>query len=214
MRKANKSGKTSKSKSRHLRLALAFLGLSLAAAGCRNPTHTAGDPLMGPVNPPGINGQPLPPATGKAQSEVPPLPTTQNNNTAAGLANNTQLPGGRPQGIGQEGPNWQLTNIGKGHQMPPTQTPTVQPVPRDPPPPPGGLQPSSWSSAAQPDSVLAPLKARGAVGEQEETVPGGIRFSCFLPSRANPANLRQYEVTAPDLASAVQAILRQIDNPN
>lgn len=200
--------------------AVLVLCLGVTSTGCRSPGHPAGDPMLGPVNPPGINGEQLPRATSKTLADAPAAATVQSSTTPAGLANNSQLPGGRPLviGDGQSGPNWQLTNVGKGAvpaQNAASQKPTVQPVPRDPPPSPSGLVPSSWTTSdTTTESLLAPLKARGLVGEQHETTPEGIRFSCFLPSRSSPANLRQYEVTAPDLAAAVQAVLRQIDGSN
>ncbi|MBI3409946.1 MAG: hypothetical protein HY040_16525 [Planctomycetes bacterium] len=219
MRKEHNPGKTSQWNSRRRGCVWAFVGLTIVASGCRNPQHTAGDPLMGPVNPPGINGQPLPPQPTKAQSAVAPTPLTQSNNTPAGLVNNTQMPTTKPLTIGdpQTGPNWQLTNTTKDNAG---KAPTVVPVPRDVAPAPTGVVPSSWNSNERTPAFglptsgdpLALLKARGAVGEQQEKVSEGIHLTCFLPSRANPANLRQYEVTAADIPTAVQAILRQIDN--
>src|SRR5262245_41085310 len=159
------SGKTRRfeTKRRHSRLArasfcLIALASGWAASGCRSPQHTGGDPLMGPVNPPGINGQPLPaqtPTKAAAHNDAPTAPLSQLNNTPAGLVNNTQIPQTKPLTIGdpQAGPNWQLTNTTKDNAG---KTPTVVPVPKNGTPAPPGITPTGVGPGGTGPGAIAP----------------------------------------------------------
>jgi hypothetical protein len=107
-----------------------------------------------------------------------------------------------------------------------------------PPPPPAKVAPitigntsnpiiatGSWSNGTQapasrnpppmgvvtPEGLEATLKGKGAIGLKQETVPEGVRVSCYVPQRTNPANLQYLETVARDYQSALQAILQQVD---
>lgn len=92
-----------------------------------------------------------------------------------------------------------------------TATPKVMAVPHEASSSPI-LTTGSFSAAQQTQEILqTQLKARGVQWQKSEVVPEGIRFSCIAPSRSNPESSRIYEAVAPDYASAVQAVLLQID---
>ena len=57
------------------------------------------------------------------------------------------------------------------------------------------------------------LDTRHVVGQQQENVPGGIHLRCVVTNPANPTSNQIYETTAADYATAVQAIVQQIDRP-
>ena len=46
---------------------------------------------------------------------------------------------------------------------------------------------------------------------KKEDTSEGVRVSCYVPQRANPANLRYLETVAPDYGTALQALVQQID---
>ncbi|MCI0640473.1 MAG: hypothetical protein L0Y72_05690 [Gemmataceae bacterium] len=115
----------------------------------------------------------------------------------------------------------------------PTGSPKVMPVPRDPTgnpgassmaPAPGGiLTTGSWSAeenkanvpplgAESVEVLQSTLQARGVLGLKTEPVPEGVRVSCFAPQPDNPANLRYLETTAPDVATALQALRQKLDS--
>jgi hypothetical protein len=96
----------------------------------------------------------------------------------------------------------------------------VQPVPREnaqsPVPVASGVLTTSgtWGSAnpvSNNDSLQAQLKARGVLYQKEDRVPEGVRVSCIVASRQNPSITRVYEAVARDYPSAVQAVLKQLD---
>jgi hypothetical protein len=195
-----------------------------------------GDPLYGDV-PKGSTPPGTPSSGNNKSSSVPPLPTSNSASSTASLANQTKLQGGRPLGI-NDGSNagqssgWQRTGIGLGmpepqsNANPPRSTnPTVVPLPRDGAPPANLLQtngawsPSGIAASAQnvannvqtvANNLNTLLQARGAVGIKREPVAGGVRFSCYVPARANPANLRYYEAVGADEESALRAVVQQI----
>ncbi|MCI0377479.1 MAG: hypothetical protein L0215_07730 [Gemmataceae bacterium] len=115
----------------------------------------------------------------------------------------------------------------------PTGSPKVMPVPRDPMANPGPstmaptaggiLTTGSWSAeeknadvpplgAVSVDVLQSTLQARGVLGLKTEPVPEGVRVSCFAPQPDNPANLRYLETTAPDVATAFQALRQKLDS--
>jgi hypothetical protein len=84
----------------------------------------------------------------------------------------------------------------------------------------------SWTSTAPtapqtgsppPMGVLTPevlqgtLQSKGAIGIKQETVADGVRVSCYVPQRANSANLVYLETVAHDYVSGLQALARQVD---
>jgi hypothetical protein len=62
-----------------------------------------------------------------------------------------------------------------------------------------------------PDILQGTLQGKGALALKKENVPEGVRVSCYVPQKANPANLRYLETVAPDYATGLQALLQQID---
>lgn len=90
----------------------------------------------------------------------------------------------------------------------------------------GVVAAGSWSSptpAASPTAGAAPmgiptpamlqgtLQSKGAVGIKQETVADGVRVSCYVPQRSDPANLVYLETVAHDYVSGLQALARQVD---
>jgi hypothetical protein len=61
------------------------------------------------------------------------------------------------------------------------------------------------------DILQGTLQGKGALGLKKENVPEGVHVSCYVPQKANPANLRYLETVAPDYATGLQALLQQID---
>jgi hypothetical protein len=88
--------------------------------------------------------------------------------------------------------------------------------------PTGALTPSAETSRqnaapATPMGVVTPeilqgtLQGKGALALKKENIPEGVRVSCYVPQKANPANLRYLETVAPDYTTGLQALLQQID---
>ena len=228
-----KSGKTRWVRKARVFLAGAALGLGVAliGAGCQSPQHAAndklGDPLLGPA---------LPPQTPIVQASAPaglgPIPPTGGTTTAAlagqsspGLAIGSADGWARKfDGVPSSGAN--ASGALKTPIVPVSQ-PKVVPVPSEPgatPAPVSTFQPSSGAPtnatpvvaavpAAVPsaESLDALLTSRGVIGKKKEDVPGGIRLVCAVTNPANPNANQIYETTAIDYATAVQAIVAQID---
>jgi hypothetical protein len=115
----------------------------------------------------------------------------------------------------------------------PVSNPKVYAVPKDeagatatpvrPLQPTGAWQPNEPKAASLPSSAAATtptpapeqldalLQSRGVIGHKQEVVPGGIHLICAVSSPTNPNANQIYETTAPDYATAVQAIVAQID---
>jgi hypothetical protein len=204
------------------------LGLlaGLTAAGCSSvpPTaqQSAGDPLLGPTPP--LANQPTAPAAGNAQAWLAPIPPAAGVATNAALAGQSQslAIGGAPSGDGwlrkiDAPPTPGQTPITPASQQ---SQPRVEPVPKDnsftaiPGP---AIQPTgSWAASSppagpSPEQLKQLLDARGVIGQKQEIVPGGILLRCVVTSPANPNANQVYETTAVDYATAVQAIVQQID---
>jgi hypothetical protein len=169
--------------------------------GCASTNHAQGDPLVGeqkgtqPVNPPTV------PA--KTSSVIPPPPMTPSGSNAA-LAS---LSGGRPLAI-QEA-TWQRNTQSPPGNIGPGAGPQVQAVPREGQTP---IQPTGWApSGPSTDSPDAMLQSRGVLNPQQENVPEGVRVSGFVRDRVTPTRLQFVEATARDYATAVQALVQQID---
>jgi hypothetical protein len=61
------------------------------------------------------------------------------------------------------------------------------------------------------DSLQKSLEAKGAFGIAKETVPEGVRVSCYAPPRSGTSNVRYLETVAPDPAAGLAALLQQLD---
>ena len=213
----HKRNNLAKHKPVHLIWAWFGAGCLLAAsAGCKSADKKNEDPLFG-VKPATVN--PVPPTTGASlgnqQRGVPPIPSNTSAGSTAALAS---LPGGK------------ALSINNPQAAPPTNPsastgPSVQPIPRDVPASNNLLATGSWtqqvpatptglpapSGGSFVDPQLAALQARGISNPKIETVPEGVRVTVVAPNRGNPESLQLYTTTAADTASAVQAILQQID---
>lgn len=192
-----------------LTLGLAVLTL-LGGCSSTTPSTTKGnDPLLGdsppiPKGPPGTPGTP----TGLSKPSPPP-PGAPRGTTPASLVGNTEIPGltgAKPLAID----GW------KRDLSTPPGGPRVIPVPLEKSaPPPGLLTTGAWSTKDAPllpvgGNPLARLESAGARGVRQEVVPGGVQLSCFVPGGTTPGGLLRLETTAPDLPTAVEAILQQM----
>jgi hypothetical protein len=191
-------------------------------------------PGPAPASPP-----PQPPNNNRGQGQVPPVPTATSSPSNAAMAS-SGLPGGRPLAIAQNDPGGAGTAaVPSAPVNLKRPEPIVVPIPRENALPGPGVVPSNvlttgaWapqqpasppnqanlvgqqaanSSAPVSAAVQAQLRARGATWWKEESVPEGVRFSCIVvPNPANLDSTRVFEATARDSASAVQAVLQQID---
>jgi hypothetical protein len=204
-----------------------FAGISTGCSGWNKITGggtaapAVGDPLYG-----SDPAQKNPPAAAPSRSKsaaLPAAPASNSSTSNVAMALGDPLPGSRPLAIedvnkkpgGWQGPGAgsssgaQLTgSVGVNLQKPeaivdPVQRPTTLPV--------AGTAPAA-PSAADLDQLQAQLKQRGMTWQHEESVAGGVRFTCAVPNRHNPDINRFYEATAPDLAAAIRAVLQQIDS--
>jgi len=63
-----------------------------------------------------------------------------------------------------------------------------------------------------PEVLQSTLEAKGAIGLKQEAAEGGsVRVSCYVQQKTNPANMRYLETVAADYPTALQALLRQVD---
>jgi hypothetical protein len=79
------------------------------------------------------------------------------------------------------------------------------------PHPPPNVGPVAPLGTVTPEILQSTLQGKGAVGLKREDTPEGVRVSCYVPQRSNPANLRYLETVARDYPTALQALLQQID---
>jgi hypothetical protein len=214
------------------------LGLTLSAGCSHAPMASAppADPILGVMVPPGLP-QPVntPKVEGAQVSPTPQafnqggVPATPASNPATLAGNSWQgSPLGRPLAIDDRGPPFfpgQLTSGNKTQQVPgnlaPNPTPKVERVPDITPPNQPVTPTSAWqtpqpvvqTAAAQPfseDALAKQLRDRGVINQKRDTVPEGLRLTCYV-SRGPDGGLLILEVTAADYASAVQAILQKLD---
>jgi hypothetical protein len=178
-----------------------------------------GDPLLGPAPPPAT--QPTPPANAAAQGGLPPIPANTTNATTAALAGQTP-----PLAI-TAADSW----IRKVDATPspagtinapitPVSQPKVYAVPRDDGFAANAGQPiqttGSWAAtnpttaAPNQDQLKQLLDQRHVIGQSQDNVPGGVHLVCIVNLPPSTTNQR-YETTAVDYATAVQAIVQQID---
>lgn len=74
-----------------------------------------------------------------------------------------------------------------------------------PPPTTGSVIPGTY------EELQKELKKRGVNWQGQETTDRGVKFSCSVPDRQNPARSRVYEAEAPDYLTAIRVVLQQID---
>jgi hypothetical protein len=208
-----KTGLTRKDRHRRRAGQLACLALILLA-GCANNRGSEDDPLVG-----GSRGKAPPPpepVTQKARSAaVPPVPETNASTSNAAWAIAQPLAGGRPLRIDDQvqpagASSWQAVGTGVPTATPVLRRPEpiVEPVPVVPSGNAGVVAAPSGASG------LEQLRARG-FRPVVETIPNGVLLTCFVPSPANPLIERTFEASGSDLATAIQAVLKQIDqNPD
>jgi hypothetical protein len=189
------------------------------------------DPLVGP----GPKGLKADATTTRAKSPVPPIPPPASTSNAA-LAVGDPLTGGRPLAIADQrgvtgAESWQGTGQTSGGGPAGVQTasgtilsrpeplttpvpqvqavpavPAVQAVPANPVAPPAGNPPPGTY-----DLLQEQLKARGVTSQRVEITPAGAHVVCIVPNVNNPNLQRIFEATGPDPASALRAVIVQID---
>jgi hypothetical protein len=236
MHRPAKSGTLRRAKKLLGAFAWGSIGLSagLTGAGCESVPATtqqsAGDPLLGPA--PANANQSTPPAN--AQAWLAPIPSASGVATNASLAGQTQslAIGGAPTGEG-----WMRKIDGTPAPVGPGQTPItpvsqqsprVEAVPKDnsftaaptqsiQPAPAQSIQPAgSWAASSPPvgpsaEQLKKMLDDHRVNSQQQQNVPNGILLRCYVTSPADPSARQVYETTAVDYATAVQAIVQQID---
>ncbi len=195
---------------------------ALALAGCSG-THKYAktfDPLVDGTTPgPAQGTSPLqattPPAVG-----LPPIPQSSGLTTNAALA--AQTP--RPQSLMiTQDTGWARKRTDSPAAAPglPVSQPKarVVPIPEDKsitaPSTAAIKQTAGWtaSASAAPSKadLDAQLKSRGVVDQKQALEVNGIRLSVAVKNAANPNTVDNYSTIAPDYATAVAAIIREID---
>lgn len=71
--------------------------------------------------------------------------------------------------------------------------------------------PPAGDSSALQASLEASLKSKGFVGARRVDTAEGVQFSGYVPNPDRPGALRYLETTAPDYATALQALLNRIE---
>jgi hypothetical protein len=209
--------------------AISLATILTVVTGCtQTPTMAQqhSDPLHGILTPPGqpqpVNA-PRPQNVSQPAGGVSALPTSYSATNNAALASSWQGPLGRPLAIDDEGRPYVPGQMGTDPRQstpgfpPPNANPKVEPVPDSNPPPQTLAPKSDWKTpqviapAAQIDATLSKqLQARGVLQEKKDTVPEGVRLTCYV-SRGPTGGLRALEATAADYATAAQAMLQQLD---
>ena len=204
-----------------------LLGALCLTAGCQSTNESrtkTPDPLMGEKAPVMPSIGPTPPPQNRANMTVPPPPTSTASKSITAMVVDP-LSGGKAIGIPD--PNapaqtagWVVkdkqpggTGSGAGGPTVSIRAPEIQPVPPptyNPNLPPNPLV-TPVPAVSDADPLLTALKTRGMVYQQQDNVPGGVRFRCAVPSPQDPTVLERYEATAADYRSAVLAVLNQID---
>jgi hypothetical protein len=202
--------------------------------GCSSTPTTAQhhvDPLLGHCTPPGqpplpnsapktVNTAiPAPPQTGG----IPPLPNNSTASNPAALAGQSgiQVSLAKPLAIDDQArtPGQTTARLQPSGYIPPNSNPKVEAVPdlnaatstgswQLPP----SNTPPALPTLAPADALRQQLQARGVLNEKVDSIPEGIRLTCYL-RRNDGQGLRMLEVAATDYATAAQAILRQLE-PN
>jgi hypothetical protein len=210
-------------------LLAALLGPTLTGCGSLR-KRDAEDPLVGP-GPKGL--QKTDPGTAtKTHSPVPPVPAANSASSNADLAAGAQLAGGRPLGIDGRGAGGWVPSGPDGRPVRPVSDSAVvpasggvilsrpEPLGEGPQASAGGLTPVpvyGSQPGAQPaappnaDQLIEQLKARGAVLLPQSVTRDGVSVRCAVADPANRDRQHIYEATGPDAASALQALLNQID---
>jgi hypothetical protein len=193
------------------------------------------EPLFGEYHPKSFGS--APPPAGKTTSSrsggagaIPALPAATSSGSSAAIVSGDPLIGSHPLGIEDPGraqpvAAWQgtrqLTSGPPAADMTPNlRPPIVQALPPDPnagAAGPGGAQatPPAWSAlptAADFDQLQQQLAGRDVIWQRLESYPGGYKFSCMVPKPFERDVNRTYEATAADYRSAIDAVLKKIDN--
>jgi hypothetical protein len=203
------------------KIAILLAGALLGLTGCSHTQHAAttlGDPLLGPAPPPAQSTSPLH-ATTPQGSGLPPIPQNTGSNTNVGLASQ---PPAQSLAISQ-GTGWarQVDGAAKTTQATPVSSqPKVQEVPKE-----NGItapttlptvKQTGWSAASQPtapstDELEQQLKSRGVLAHEQAPDGSGIRLTVVIANPTNPDARETMWTTAADYATAVAAIVREID---
>lgn len=234
MRRASKPGKAVESLRGRAVLAVLFaVALALFTLnGCHSPNSIkaqTSDPLVGEKPPEKVSVVGATPPQNRS-GMAPAGPPAIASKSIVGMVDPDTLPGSK--GLAINGTNDPLKvsipvqPTGQWQPSPPAASPAsgqgklpvILKVPEatNPTPPPNTsqLQPSSnvvQASAFDSDGLLLALKQRGVVWQDQQQVAGGVRFSCGVASAQDPAIIHNYEATAADLGTAVNAVLQQID---
>ena len=176
-----------------------------AAAGCAgHPTPAGSDPLVGEIHPTKPNPYgPTPSGPAAAPGKVSAVdPLLGSPSDLAPIANS------RPSlAIDNTAPSTFTAAFTAGYTSTSGSAPVVRPL-GDPTNQTGGtIVPGTPTS----EELQAQLRWRGVIWQKLETFANGVRFSCVAPSRYNPEGSISYTAEAPDVVSAVQAVLMKID---
>jgi hypothetical protein len=203
-----------------LPLVLISLPACSSTKGSAVPNKKEQDPLLGNYDPKKGNE-----GTMTQAKSVPPVPAFQTSASTADLAAAIPLNGPRPA---LAIPNDQAkTNPGGGTwtgQVQPTAALNTNPnsggAPQPVPvlnqsvslPDPGG---NASPAAPRPtyEQLQMALQQRGMRWQNAEQIPGGVRFSCTVPHPQNPKAERLLQAEAPDIITAMQAVLAKVDSP-
>jgi hypothetical protein len=232
MQRPAKPGKLCRASKLQTLLAWGLLGLGCTLAGCSTHHQLAskegpGDPLLGPSQPPAQTTSPLH-ATTPPGGGLGPIPSNAGLSTNAALASQTAT----PQSLAiSQGDGWARKVDGTAVKTPgqPVSQPRVEPIPKDSNVGTGApVQPikqTNWSASSQPATPTTPttpttstteqldeqLKAHGVLAHEQAPEGTGIRLTVVVANPTNPDARDNFYTIAPDYATAVAAIIREID---
>jgi hypothetical protein len=101
--------------------------------------------------------------------------------------------------------------VGLQQPLPAIQIPPVPPPAGMLPPATANTPPVPQFSGTDTDPLQVQLKAHNVLWQDQETVPGGIRFSCGVANPKDASSQTMFEATAPDRDSAIRAVLQKMD---
>jgi len=195
--------------------------IALGLAGCSTAHHastTLGDPLLGPAPPPAQSTSPLHATT--PGNSLPPIPQNAGLSTNAALASQTA----QPQSLAiTQGSGWARKVDGAGTPTTPgmpVSQPKVEPIPSDrsiTAPQTPAIKQTGWSASGQPtppstEQLDQQLTAKGVLAHELVRDPNGmVRLKVAVANPSNPNVIDNLEQVAPDYATAVVAIIRDID---
>lgn len=153
----------------------------------------------------GPDGRPLPPknegvvtASGVTLHQPQPLTAAASPPTSGGLI---------PVPVYGQGPTVPATT--------PAASPALASAPLAVPASPAAASTPPATSPTPPsaEQLLAQLRARGAVLLRQEVTRDGVFVRCAAPSPADPSRQQVYEVTAPTITAALEALLQHLGAP-